>query len=52
MKEDKDERQVSLYGRWLNTLIREIEDADYCFVCGEHPSHGHQSDCPMKELAS
>lgn len=23
------------------------DDTDYCYVCDNHPSHGHAKDCPM-----
>jgi hypothetical protein len=23
------------------------DDTDYCYVCDNHPSHGHAKDCPL-----
>lgn len=41
---------MKIEGRWLENVRREIADADYCFVCGEHPTHGHAEGCPAADL--
>lgn len=27
-------------------LLAQIADNDYCYLCDNHPSHGHAKDCP------
>jgi hypothetical protein len=38
-----------------NAIIKQLREAlqrccdeqDYCYVCDNHPSHGHAPDCPV-----
>lgn len=34
--------------KYKKNLELNIHDADYCYVCNHHPSHGHESGCPMQ----
>lgn len=35
---------------WLENLMKQIEDMDFCVVCDNHPSHGHAPACPVKDV--
>jgi hypothetical protein len=32
-------------------MQRCCEETDYCYVCDNHPSHGHASTCALEQLA-
>jgi len=40
-------RTLVLEGQWLANLEQQIEDSDYCYLCDNHPSHGHDKNCPI-----
>lgn len=42
--------ELVIGGKWLAALKKQIIDHDFCFVCDNHPSHGHDPDCPLKDL--
>lgn len=52
VKEEEEARitSVVLDGIWLDNLMRQINDIDFCVVCDNHPSHGHAAGCPVKNV--
>lgn len=32
-----------------NAVERCCKESDYCYLCDNHPSHGHAKDCPLHE---
>lgn len=34
-------------GRLEQALKRCCDETDYCYVCDNHPSHGHSKDCVL-----
>lgn len=51
--EDEEEESiisVVLDGIWLDNLIKQMQDMDFCFVCDNHLSHEHAPACPLKHV--
>lgn len=38
---------AELRDRLTAALQRCCDETDYCYVCDNHPSHGHAADCPL-----
>lgn len=38
-----------LQDKYVKALKKWVEDGDYCFLCDNHPSSSHDSDCPLYE---
>ena len=55
---DYEEREVHPVGtaaelaRLKQALSMAEDDGDYCWVCDNHPSHGHSKDCPMRDYGT
>lgn len=41
------EEHLVLTGKWLASLRKQVEDMDFCVLCDNHPSHGHDPECPL-----
>ena len=40
---------LKLTQKQYDNLKSWMADGDYCFICDNHPSHGHSEDCPFYE---
>lgn len=38
---------MELKSKHIKNLLKWIDDSDYCYLCDNHPSHGHAEDCPF-----
>jgi hypothetical protein len=36
----------------IAALVRCCDETDYCYVCDNHPSHGHAKDCSLAVFVS
>lgn len=47
---EEDIVEINMPRNMWEHAIKQINDNDYYFFCDNHPSHGHNKECPISVI--